>query len=163
MNWYALYTKPRNEKKVEEQLLKMGLEVFCPKISVVKQWSDRKKKVSQPLIPSYVFIKIKEQERDLVFSVSGVVRYLFFLGKPAIIKESEINAMKETLNHDFKEVGVMDLEKGQKFTIEEGTFKGQEATFIEQKGSKIILRLESLGIKLILEKIRIHKKEFRFH
>ena len=152
MNWYALYTKPRNEKKVEEQLHKMGLEVFCPKVSVVKQWSDRKKKVSQPLIPSYVFIKIKEQERDLVFSVSGVVRYLFFLGKPAIIKESEINAMKETLNPDFKEVGVMDLEKAQKFTVEEGTFKGQEATFIEQKGSKIILRLESLGIKLILEK-----------
>jgi len=152
VNWYALYTKPRNEKKVEEQLHKMGLEVFCPKVTVVKQWSDRKKRVSQPLIPSYVFIKIKEQERDLVFSVSGVVRYLFFLGKPAIIKESEINAMKETLNHDFKEVGVMDLEKGQKFTIEEGTFKGQEATFIEQKGSKIILRLESLGIKLILEK-----------
>ena len=152
MNWYALYTKPRNEKKVEEQLHKMGLEVFCPKVSVVKQWSDRKKRVSQPLIPSYVFIKIKEQERDLVFSVSGVVRYLFFLGKPAIIKESEINAMKETLNHDFKEVGVMDLEKGQKFTIEEGTFKGQDATFLEQKGNKIILRLESLGIKLILEK-----------
>ena len=152
MNWYALYTKPRNEKKVEEQLHKMGLEVFCPKVSVVKQWSDRKKRVSQPLIPSYVFVKIKEQERDLVFSVSGVVRYLFFLGKPAIIKESEINAMKETLNHDFKEVGVMDLEKGQKFTIEEGTFKGQEATFLEQKGNKIILRLESLGIKLILEK-----------
>ena len=152
MNWYALYTKPRNEKKVEEQLHKMGLEVFCPKVSVVKQWSDRKKKVSQPLIPSYVFIKIKEQERDLVFSVSGVVRYLFFLGKPAIIKESEINAMKETLNHDFKEVGVMDLEKGQKFTIEEGTFKGQEATFLEQKANKIVLRLESLGIKLILEK-----------
>ena len=152
MNWYALYTKPRNEKKVEEQLHKMGLEVFCPKVSVVKQWSDRKKKVSQPLIPSYVFIKIKEQERDLVFSVSGVVRYLFFLGKPAIIKESEINAMKETLNHDFKEVGVMDLEKGQKFTIEEGTFKGQEVTFLEQKGNKIILHLESLGIKLILEK-----------
>ena len=152
MNWYALYTKPRNEKKVEEQLHKMGLEVFCPKVSVVKQWSDRKKRVSQPLIPSYVFIKIKEQERDLVFSVSGVVRYLFFLGKPAIIKESEINAMKETLNHDFKEVGVMDLEKGQKFTIEEGTFKGQEVTFLEQKGNKIVLRLESLGIKLILEK-----------
>ena len=152
MNWYALYTKPRNEKKVEEQLLKMGLEAFCPKVSVVKQWSDRKKRVSQPLIPSNVFIKIKEQERDLVFSVSGVVRYLFFLGKPAIIKESEINAMKETLNHDFKEVGVMNLEKGQKFTIEEGTFKGQEVTFLEQKGSKIILRLESLGIKLILEK-----------
>lgn len=108
--------------------------------------------MSQPLIPSYVFIKKKEQERDLVFSVSGVVRYLFFLGKLAIIKKSEINAMKETLNHNFKDVQVTDLEKGQKFTIEEGTFKGQEATFIEQKGSKIILRLESLRIKLILEK-----------
>jgi transcription antitermination factor NusG len=152
VNWYALYTKPRNEKKVEEQLHKMGLEVFCPKISVIKQWSDRKKRLIQPLIPSYVFIKIKEQERALVFNVSGVVRYLFFLGKPAIIKENEINAMKETLNHDFKEVQVSDLEKGQTFTIEEGTFKGQKATFIEHKGNKIILRLESLGIKLILEK-----------
>ena len=152
MNWYAVYTKARNEKKVEEQLLKMGVEALCPKVSVAKQWSDRKKRVSQPLIPSYVFVKIKEQDRELVFNVPGVVRYLFFLGKPAIIKESEINAMKETLNHDFKEVGVMDLEKGQKFTIEEGTFKGQEATFLEQKGNKIILRLESLGIKLILEK-----------
>ena len=140
------------KKKVEEQLLKMGVEAFCPKVSVIKQWSDRKKRVSQPLIPSYVFVKIKEQDRELVFNVPGVVRYLFFLGKPAIIKESEINAMKETLNHDFKEVGVMELEKGQKFTIDEGTFKGQEATFLEQKGNKIILRLESLGIKLILEK-----------
>jgi transcription antitermination factor NusG len=130
----------------------MEIEAFCPKVSVVKQWSDRKKRVSQPLIPSYVFVKIKEQDRELVFNVPGVVRYLFFLGKPAIIKESEINAMKETLNHDFKEVGVMDLEKGQKFTIEEGTFKGQEVTFLEQKANKIILRLESLGIKLILEK-----------
>ena len=60
--------------------------------------------------------------------------------------------MKESLNHDFKEVQISDLEKGQKFTIEEGTFKGQEATFLEQKSNKIILRLESLGIKLILEK-----------
>ena len=60
--------------------------------------------------------------------------------------------MKETLNHDFKEFQVSDLEKGQKFTIKEGNFKGQEATFLEQKGNKIILRLESLGIKLILEK-----------
>ena len=78
MNWYALYTKPRNEKKVEEQLHKMGLEVFCPKISVIKQWSDRKKRLIQPHTPSYVFIKIKEQERALVFNASGVVRYLFF-------------------------------------------------------------------------------------
>ena len=58
-----------------------------------------------------------------------MVRYLFFLGKPAIIKESEINAMKETLNHNFKEVQISDLEKGQKFTIEEGTFKGQRQLF----------------------------------
>ena len=99
---------------------------------------------------STVYPGVTEEECIPVLEkVSGLT---FFLGKPAIIKESEINAMKETLNHDFKEVGVMDLEKGQKFTIEEGTFKGQEATFLEQKANKIVLRLESLGIKLILEK-----------
>lgn len=152
MNWYVLYTKPRNEKKVEQSLLNIGLQAFCPMISVVKQWSDRKKIINQPLIPSYVFIKIEEHDRDKVFNVAGVVRYLFWLGKPATVKEEEIIAIKESLNDKYKQVVVNGVEKGQKIRIDKGTFKGQEATFIEEQGSKIILYLDGLGIKLILEK-----------
>lgn len=152
MNWYVLYTKPRNEKKVEQSLLNIGLQAFCPMVSTVKQWSDRKKITNQPLIPSYVFIKIEEHNRDKVFTVSGVVRYLFWLGKPATVKEEEIVAIKESLNNQYKQVMMNGLEKGQRFKIDKGSFKGQEATFIEEQGSKIILYLDSLGIKLILEK-----------
>ena len=95
MNWYAIYTKPRNEKKVADKLEAIGIESYCPTITSIKQWSDRKKKVTSPVLPSYVFVKITEPRRNEVFDVSGVVRYVFWLGKPAVIREEEIKLLKE--------------------------------------------------------------------
>jgi transcription antitermination factor NusG len=95
MQWYALYTEPRHEKKVADRLLKLGVEVYCPLVTQIKQWSDRKKKVEVPLLPSYVFVKLEESNRDIVFQVSGVVRYLFWLGKPAIIRNEEIQHLNQ--------------------------------------------------------------------
>lgn len=152
MNWYALYTKPRNEKKVVEDLEALNMEVYCPMVTVVKQWSDRKKRIEQPLLSSYVFVKTTEKDRAKVFNSFGAVRYLFWLGKPAIVKENEILAMKELLQEKYKEITVSGLQPGNKVTLEEGVFKGQEATFKEQKGNKTILLLESLGMTLILER-----------
>ncbi len=152
LNWYALYTKPRNEKKVEQRLLALGIETYCPTISVVKQWSDRKKTISQPLLNSYVFVKLEDKHRNIVFSVPGVVRYLFWLGKPAIVRECEIQAIKEMLEEKYKEFLVKDIQPGDKIILNEGSFSGQQATFKEQRGNKVILFLEELGIKLILEK-----------
>ena len=63
-------------------------------VTQIKQWSDRKKKVEIPLINSYVFVNIEDKNRNIVFEVSGVVRYLFWLGKPAVIQEQEIEALK---------------------------------------------------------------------
>src|SRR5690554_7279042 len=79
MKWYALYTRPRNEKKVVQGLTSLGIEVYCPMVTEVRQWSDRKKKVALPLIPSYVFVRIAETKRSMVFEVPGVVRYLYWL------------------------------------------------------------------------------------
>lgn len=152
MNWFALYTKPRNEKKVADNLALLGVEVYCPMVSIVKQWSDRKKTTQQPLLNSYVFVKLDEKDRARVFDVSGVVRYLFWLGKPAIVKEYEILAIKEMLQEKYKEVTVTGIQPGSKITLQEGAFKGQIATFKEQKGNKTILVLESLGMTLILER-----------
>lgn len=152
MNWYALYTKPRNEKKVATQLASIGFEVFCPLVSVVKQWSDRKKTILQPLLNSYVFVCLDEKDRAKVFGVSGVVRYVFWLGKPAIVRDSEINAIKELLTEKYKEVYMSDITPGSKILLEEGVFKGQRATLVEQKGNKTILILDGLGMMLILEK-----------
>ena len=152
MDWFALYTKPHNEIKVAEKLLSMGIEAYCPTIVVEKQWSDRKKKIQQPLLNSYVFVKLNDQERALVFAVPGVVRYLFWLGKPAIVKDSEILAIKEMLEESYKAITVTGVQPGSTITLQEGVFKGQSATFVEQKGNKTILVLDGLGITLILER-----------
>ncbi len=152
MDWFALYTKPHNEIKVAEKLLSMGIEAYCPTIVVEKQWSDRKKKIQQPLLNSYVFVKLSDKERVLVFTVPGVVRYLFWLGKPAIVKDSEILAIKEMLQESYKAITVTGVQPGSTITLQEGVFKGQSATFVEQKGNKTILVLDGLGITLILER-----------
>ena len=79
MPWYVLYTKSRQEKKVTEALNLLGVNAYCPVVTTMKQWSDRKKKVEEPLIKSYVFVNLEESNRDIVFEVPGVVRYLFWL------------------------------------------------------------------------------------
>ena len=89
MNWYVVYTKPRWEKKVVEQLNQKGIECYCPLITQVRQWSDRKKKVDVPLFNSYVFVHLEESDRNSVFLSSGVVRYLFWLGKLAVVRAIE--------------------------------------------------------------------------
>ncbi len=90
MTWFVLYVKPQNEIKVGKALTALGIEVFCPTKKEVRQWSDRKKTVEVPLFKSYVFVKLEAQNRNQVFSVPGVVRYLFWLGKPAVVRDEEI-------------------------------------------------------------------------
>ena len=98
MNWYVLYTRPRWELKIYTALLERGIEAYCPTYSVVRQWSDRKKKIRQPYFNGYVFVRLQEADRDRVFSIPGVVRYVFWLGKAARVQESEIQLMKEYLD-----------------------------------------------------------------
>jgi transcription antitermination factor NusG len=152
MNWFVLYTKPRNEVKVAERLAAAGIAVYCPMVTTVKQWSDRKKKVTVPLFTSYVFVQVVEKQRPAVFDIPGVVRYLFWLGKPAVVRAEEIAVIKEMLNDTYKEVRFAALKPGATIIVEDGLFKGQTATFKEQKGNKTILILNGLGTKLILEK-----------
>ena len=77
--WFVVYTRPQQELKVAEQLSAMGITNYSPTITLVKQYSDRKKKVSKPLLSSYVMVELEEKERNKVFDCSGIVRYLFFL------------------------------------------------------------------------------------
>lgn len=151
MPWYVLYTKPRNEKKVAENLQKLGFTVYCPLVEVVKQWSDRKKKVQEPLLTSYVFIQLEEQQRNQVFQVAGVVRYLYWLGKPAIVRNEEITTLKSWLLNSNQKIQIEKLLPGSKITLKEGVFKGIDAIVKEQRGKKMQLVLESLGIIVIME------------
>lgn len=149
MNWYVIYTKPKWEKKVAERLLEIGIESYCPVITQIKQWSDRKKKVEVPLFNSYVFVKLLESERNSVFQISGVVRYLFWLGKPAIVRDEEINIIKKSLaSPNLSDVSVTSIQVGDRITLETGAFSNQDAIVKEVSNTHYILVLESLGCVL---------------
>lgn len=149
MNWYVVYTKPKWEKKVAEKLSQIGIECYCPIITQVKQWSDRKKKVEVPLFNSYVFVQIEESDRNSVFQVAGVVRYLFWLGKPAIVRDEEINIIKTSLKaENISDVSVTSIKVGDKIKLESGVFSNQNAIVKEVSNTYCILVLESLGCVL---------------
>ncbi|WP_276382075.1 UpxY family transcription antiterminator [Flavobacterium sp. H4147] len=149
MNWYVLYTKPKWEKKVAEKLTQMGIVCYCPLISQIKQWSDRKKKVEVPLFNSYVFVQMADSDRNSVFQIAGVVRYLFWLGKPAIVRDEEINIIKTSLQSDnIADISVTSIQVGDKIKLESGAFSNQSAIVKEVSKNYYVLVLESLGCVL---------------
>lgn len=149
MNWYVVYTKPKWEKKVADRLKQLGIECYCPLITQVKQWSDRKKKIEVPLFNSYVFVQLADSERNSVFQVSGVVRYLFWLGKPAIVKDEEIEVIKKSLKDpNLYDVTVSSIQVGDKIKLDSGAFINQNAIVQEVSGNYYILVLETLGCVL---------------
>ena len=97
-NWYAVYTKPRWEKKVYSLLCERGFEAYCPLNKVRKKWSDRIKWVEEPLFKSYVFVHVPESEQTKVRMVSGVVNFVYWLGKPAVVLEKEIQIIRKFLD-----------------------------------------------------------------
>jgi transcription antitermination factor NusG len=149
MNWYVVYTKPKWEKKVAEQLNKLGVYCYCPIVTQVRQWSDRKKKVEVPLFNSYVFVQLEEGKRDIVFGCTGVVRYLFWLGKPAKVRDEEIKIIKEWLSvADPLSVSVACLQIGDAIALSSGPFLDQKAIVQEVTNTHYVLVLESLGCVL---------------
>jgi transcriptional antiterminator RfaH len=140
-NWFVLFTKPRNELKVTERLRSIGIEGYTPCKMEVRQWSDRKKKVWVPLLPSMVLVSLQEKQVDQVFEVPGVVRYLFEHGKRAKVSNEEVLAMKSYLEtvvqEESKTVAVGDLVKV--------PLLEQEAILLSIKGKKCLAQLQKLG------------------
>ena len=95
MHWRVLYTNPRAEMKVADRLEKIGVEAYCPARMEMRQRSDRKKKIWVPLLPSMVLVNIDDREKNKVFDVPGVVRYLSWLGQPAKVSVDEVLTVKE--------------------------------------------------------------------
>ena len=150
--WFVVYTRPQQELKVAEQLTAMGIINYCPTITLVKQYSDRKKKVIKPLLSSYVMVELEQNQRNKVFACSGIVRYLFFLGKPAVVPASDITLMQDHLNGLYNDIKVTTLCVGDSHTISEGPFTGISGKVVETNSSKVKLELALLGMRITLKK-----------
>jgi transcription antitermination factor NusG len=163
MRWYVLYTKSRCEKAVADKCTQLGIEVFCPLLKRNKLWSDRWKWVEEPLFRSYCFVSLEDKERDSVLRIPGVVRYVFHCGKPATIREKEMNLLKNWLleyDHDSIEAG--NLNANDRIRILSGALMDKEAEVLESKGNYVLLLLEDLGLQVkvdlrknIVEKIQV--------
>ena len=151
--WYVLYTKARHEKKVAQRLLEAGYKVYCPLHKVQRQWSDRKKVVEEPLFKSLVFIQIEDHRRDEVFVFPGVVRYLFWLGRPAQVRQAEIDIIQKWLGeYKHEDIDISDIQSGTHVRIISGRLSGEEALFLYKTNHYITVQLKELGVQLSLSR-----------
>ena len=150
--WFVVYTRPQQELKVASQLSAMGITNYCPTVTLVKQYSDRKKKVNKPLLSSYVMVELEDKERNKVFACNGIVRFLFFLGKPTVVPASDITLMQNHLNGVYNDSKVTTLSVGDSHTITQGPFSGVLGKVVETNNSKVKLELASLGMRITLRK-----------
>ena len=149
--WYVLYTKPRNEKKVAHRLSEAGYNVYCPLQKIRRQWSDRTKMVEEPLFTSHLFIQIEDSRRDEVFSFPGTLRYLFWLGRPAQVRQAEINTIQKWLGeYNHEDIDISDIHPGDFVRITSGQFAGEQAVLLDRGNHKAVVQLKELGIQLSL-------------
>lgn len=150
--WYAIYTKPRWEKKVAVRLQRKKIEVYCPLNKVVKNWHDRKKTVEEPLFGSYVFVKVSAVEKGAVLSTYGVINFVHWLQQPAVIREEEIQTIK-TFLQDYQEVRLerIDVQRHDRVQVLQGPFKNQEGRVMEVHPKTVKLAIPSLGYNLVAQ------------
>jgi len=147
--WYALYTKPRWEKKVYQLLNEKQIESYCPLNKVTRKWSDRMKTVEEPLFKSYVFVCIHDELQNQVRMTQGVMNFVYWQGKPAIVKDKEIEVIRKFLNEYNNVVAQpISLQPNNKVKIQQGIFMDKEATILKVQGNKVQVVIDSIGYSL---------------
>ena len=153
-HWYALYTRSRAEKKVFKELIAREVTVFLPMRKVIRQWSDRKKKVDAPLFNSYVFVNVSEKEYLTALQVEGVVRFVTFSGKAVAIPPQQIEAIKAYLGEGAPEYNEssIELEAGINIEITQGPMMGLTGVLLSLHGKhRVKIEIECVGQSLIID------------
>lgn len=147
--WYAVYTRPRWEKKVASLLLEKGIENYCPINKVTRQWSDRKKVVLEPVFKGYVFVRLEENKKWDVKQIVGILNFVYWLGKPAKIRDEEIDTIRMFLN-EFNDVQVeaKGVVVSSEVRIKQGVMMNYHGVVVEVLGSRAIVKIDTLDIQL---------------
>lgn len=153
--WYAVYVRSRYEKKVYQQLREKGLNGFLPLIETVRQWSDRKKKVEEPLVRGYVFVKINyHKEHVLVLETDGVVKFIGIGRNPSVISERDIEWLKR-LTREPEAIGatVASIPVGRKVRVLAGPFKDLEGVVRKEgREDRLVVFFDSImqGVEITI-------------
>jgi transcription antitermination factor NusG len=160
LSWFVVYTKPRWEKKVYKLLIENSIDAYCPINKIRKKWSDRYKIVEEPLFKSYVFVHIDESELTNVRMIDGVLNFVYWNKKPAIVKDFEIDNIKKFLGeYEHVEIVPIEIQPNDTVRIASGAFMDMEGKVMQQLGQFVEVEIKSLGFKLIakVEKSRLIK------
>lgn len=149
MSWFVLCVKAQQEIRVADILERMNVEVFCPTVRDTRDWSDNQIEVETPLFKGYVFVNLEEKYRGIVFGAPGVVRYLFWQGKPAIIKDEEIWTIKKWMADDTNDVEALAvLIPGSEIVVEKGVLKDHSGIVYWVRKNNVSFLLKEMGIKV---------------
>lgn len=148
--WLAIYSRPRWEKKVNQLLTEKGFESYCPLNKIRRKWSDRMKVVEEPLFKSYVFVKVSDDDRTAVRMTPGVINFVYWDGKPAVVKEREIHAIRMFLGeYEQVEVQRLDIRVDQRVKVTTGPLMDREGKVLGVGHKTVKVALESLGYLLV--------------
>lgn len=130
-------------------LQEKGIENYCPINKVTRQWSDRKKIVHEPVFKGYVFVKLQEEKKWEVKEVNGILNFVYFLGKPAKIRDEEIDTIRRFLN-EFNDVQVESkgLVVNSEVRIKQGVMMNYHGVVVEVLGNRAVVKIDTLDIQL---------------
>lgn len=150
--WYPVYTRARAEKQAYDLLIKKEIEAYLPLQKTLKQWSDRKKWVSEPLFKSYLFVRIFQKQQTEVLMTKGIVRFLYQSGKIANMPDQQISDIQMLLSTEMDlEVTSDHISPGEKVVIKAGPLIGLTGEMVSYKSQKqLIIRLENLGQSILI-------------
>ncbi len=158
--WYVVYTKPRWEKKVAALLVEKGIENYCPLNRVNRKWSDRNKVILEPLFKGYLLVAPVNMDKWDLKHIPGIVNFVYWLGKPAVVREEEINTIKKFLQ-EFDDVVVSEIAAGinDEVEVKQGLFMNFKGIVIELLGNKAKVKIKGLGMELnaIFDKTNLEK------
>jgi len=150
--WYPVYTHARAEKKAFQALINKGIESYLPLHRQLKQWSDRKKWIEEPLIKSYLFVRIQAHEQAEVLMTRGIARFIYFSNEITAMPDRQMEALKLIIASPYDlEITEENLQAGEKIIIKAGPLKGLTGEIVAHKSQKqLVLRLENLGCSIIV-------------
>jgi transcription antitermination factor NusG len=152
--WYAIYAKSNCEKKLYQELLKSGIESYLPLNKELREWSDRKKWVEKPLIPSYVFVRGNKKELHLAITLSFAVCFVTFGGKLASIPNNQIETLRLFLKDSSRNTEMVyeEVKKGEWVEVKCGPMKGVVGEVVEVRGrQRIVLRFTSPATSILAD------------
>lgn len=150
-HWYAVYTFPRHEKAVSEQMRFKGVEFYLPLFEKLSKWKDRVSKIHLPLFPGYVFVRIPLNQRGRVLSLPGVIRIVSFNGRPAPLPETDIETLRAYLAYHKAEPHPY-LCAGKRVRVSRGALDGLEGVVVRRKGqTRFVVSIDSIHRSVALE------------